>query len=83
MKRVNDIFRLCINKQLEPHGVTYDDVVQDPNWLRKYHFASDADYRAWKAWCIELLIKRGGFTRRGAEREFGMFDLGYGLGVTR
>jgi hypothetical protein len=79
----NDIlFRDIINKQLEPHGVTLDDVRHDPNWLHKYRFVDDAAYHEWKRWCIAEMRRRG-YTEDAAVKQFIEFDSVHGLGLTK
>lgn len=104
-----EVIEACINKELEPYGVTYDDVkkggefetcyyseyvtkkwlfglikrttleVKSKPWYRYYTFNSEQEYNNWKKFCINLFRKELKMTKAKAEREFGWFDLNYGL----
>lgn len=81
MTKTDQLFKDIINRQLAPHGVTYDDVVQDKGWLHRYRFASESDYKAWREWSINEIRTRMRWPKYRAQREFEMLDLGYGLSI--
>ena len=35
-EKTRDLFIELINEQLKPHGVTYEDVKDDPQWYLRY-----------------------------------------------
>lgn len=104
-----EVIKACINKELEPYGVTYDDVIiggnnevcyyytrelktylfglikipflkeQSKPWYQFYTFESEQEFNAWKEFCINLFRKELKMSKAKAEREFGWFNLSYGL----
>ena len=36
------VFIKLVNKQLEPHGKVYEDVVNDPEWYMRYNTTKKA-----------------------------------------
>lgn len=79
--KTEDVFVELINKQLEPVGKTYDDVVKDKNWLDKYFWESEEKESEFKSWAIDLIRKRLKWSKALAAMEFSWFDSAYGLSV--
>lgn len=75
------VFILLVNKQLEPHGVTYDDVVKDPDWLKKYFFDSKEKQEEYRKWAIEEIRRKLRVNKKTAENEFNWFYFNHGLSV--
>ena len=79
-----EILEMCINKQLEPHSLTYNAVFQKPSvdgedWFIYYTFNSKEQFESWKSYCITLFMKELKQTKSQAEREFDWLNLMYGL----
>jgi hypothetical protein len=75
-----ELVRACINKELEPYGVDYDFVKENPvilgvDWYQFYTF-KEGEYEKWREFCLKLFKKK--YKLRYEER-FSMFDLMYGL----
>ena len=51
------VFIKLVNKQLEPHGKVYEDVVNDPEWYMRYKTTKKAETSFIK-WGVNL-IKKG------------------------
>ncbi len=66
-----------VNKQLEPHGVTYADVRDDIDWFMKYKTTTQHQNR-FIDWAVYYLIDKEFSTKR-AEEEVSWFILQYGL----
>lgn len=67
-----------VNKQLEPHGVTYTDVRDDANWFMKYTTTVEQQNR-FIDWAVYYLINETGMPTKKAEEEVSWFILQYGL----
>lgn len=78
-----DIFKELINKQLEPFGKTYDDVVKDEDWLKKYFWENEEKYNEYKAWAIDFIRKKLRWPKWLVTKEFLWFDMAYGLSVKK
>lgn len=70
-----------VNKQLEPHGVTYTDVRNQPNWYMKYNTTTQKE-NMFIDWAVYYLIDKGFSTKR-AEEEVSWFILQYGLTLNK
>lgn len=70
-----------VNKQLEPHGVTYTDVRNQPNWFMKYNTTTKNE-NIFIDWAVYYLIDKGISTKR-AEEEVSWFILQYGLTLNK
>lgn len=77
MKRIEKFRIDAINKQLEPHGVKYDDV-KNTNWYNVYS-QTEEEYESWRSWCIDELKRRFKLDTPNANREFQWFCLMYKL----
>lgn len=67
-----------VNKQLEPHGVTYTDVRGDANWFIKYKTTVQQQNK-FIDWAIYYLIDKTEMSTKRAESEVSLFVLQYGL----
>lgn len=89
-----EVIEACINKKLEPYGITYDDVKkgtrveftdlykyteEEVPWYQQYTFNSKEEYESWREFCINLFRKELKMSKAKAEKEFNWFDLNYGL----
>lgn len=70
-----------VNKQLEPHGVTYTDIRNQPNWFMKYNTTTKNE-NIFIDWAVYYLIDKGISTKR-AEEEVSWFILQYGLTLNK
>lgn len=67
-----------VNKQLEPHDVTYIDVRNDANWFMKYKTTIQQQNK-FIDWAIYYLIDKTEMSTKRAEGEVSWFILRYGL----
>jgi len=74
----NLMFVDLVNKQLEPHGVTYTDVRDDANWFMKYKTTIQQQNR-FTDWAVYYLIDKTEMSTKRAEGEVSWFILQYGL----
>lgn len=73
-----NVFRQLVNRQLLPHGKTYEDVVGDSTWYLKYTTTIEEE-REFMLWGVSLLRKELGLTKIMAEKEMSWFILQWGL----
>lgn len=73
-----NVFIQLVNKQLEPHGVTYSDVKDDPTWYMNYKTTRDSE-REFMDWGSQLMQEELGLTQVLAEKEISWFILQWGL----
>lgn len=71
-----------VNKQLEPHGVTYTDVRNDANWFMKYTTTKEHQNR-FTDWAVYYLIDKTEMSTKRAEEEVSWFILQYGLSLNK
>lgn len=76
--RQKKLFVELINKQLEPFGKTYEDVVNEPNWFMNYKTTKEAE-TDFINYCIDQIMKDLGLSRKKAEMEASWFILQWGL----
>lgn len=72
------VFIELVNKQLEPFGVTYNDVSNDPDWYMRYNTTKEQEDLFIK-WGIDLIRKKLNLTKKMAEQEMSWFILQWGL----
>ena len=72
------VFIKLVNKQLEPHGKLYEDVVNDPEWYMRYKTTREDEINFQKAG-IEILRKKLKMSKKLAEQEMSWFILQWGL----
>ena len=78
--KISEVFREMIDKELEPHGKTMEDVKDSQTWYRDYTMTT-AQCDEWKTFCIDLMRKKLKWSKALAEKEFAMFNLSYGLKI--
>lgn len=72
------LFKELINKQLEPHGVTYEDVKNDPNWYMNYSTDQDTE-KEFIEYSINRIQEVLKLNKAMAEKEAQWFILQWGL----
>ena len=77
-EKQRDVFIQLVNKQLEPHGKTYEDVKHDPEWYMKYK-TNPADEKAFLKWGTSLIKDKLKLNNRLADSEMSWFILQWGL----
>ena len=77
---------MMINKELQPYGVTIEDVKKNPEidgepWYVHYTFKIEKDYEKWKRYCKNLMTNQVDLplSKGEIDREFSFFALNYGL----
>lgn len=73
-----NVFIQLVDKQLEPHGVTYNDVKDDPTWYMNYKTSRETE-REFMDWGSQLMQEELGLTQFLAEKEISWFILQWGL----
>ena len=79
-KQINQAFKEIINKQLEPHKLTYEDVICIPDWYIKYT-TTEKENKEWIQWSVDLLNKKYKMPKYQAKKEMAWVNLTYGLYV--
>lgn len=77
-EKTKDLFIELINKQLEPHGVTYEDVKNDPQWYMNYS-TDETTEKEFIEYCIQRIRKVLKVNKSLAEKEAQWFILQWGL----
>jgi len=77
-EKQREVFVNLVNKQLEPHGVTYDDVKSDPNWYMNYQTTTEQEGE-FINWGVDMIQESLGMNRKMAEQEMSWFILQWGL----
>jgi len=72
------VFITLINKQLEPFGVKYEEVKDNPNWYMEYRTTEEAE-REFMDWGIALIRKELRMSAQRAKMEMNWFILQWGL----
>lgn len=75
------LFKELINKQLEPHGVTYEDVKSDPNWYMNYSTDPQSE-KEFIEYAIDRIRTVLRLSKTMAEKEAQWFILQWGLTTT-
>jgi hypothetical protein len=75
-----EVFIKLINMQMEQHGLTYDDIKNDPNFYLNYSTTPDNE-RKWKEEGIGLIQKELKLSRKNAEIEMLWVILQWGLTI--
>ena len=73
-----EVFLKLVNKQLEPHGKVYEDVVSDPEWYMRYKTTPDIEQEFIK-WGCDLIRTSLKLSKINAEKEMSWFILQWGL----
>lgn len=77
-EKTTELFKELINKQLEPHGVTFEDVKDDPQWYMNYSTDSDTE-KEFIEHCIKRIREVLKLNKALAEKEAQWFILQWGL----
>jgi hypothetical protein len=77
-EKQREVFIDLVNKQLEPHGVTYKDVADDPDWYMRYVTTREQEDH-FVNWGVSLIREKLGLTKKMAEKEMSWFILQWGL----
>lgn len=77
-EKTTHLFKELINKQLEPHGVTFEDVKDDPQWYMNYSTNSDTE-KEFIEFCIKRIQQVLKLNKATAEKEAQWFILQWGL----
>ncbi len=72
------LFVELINKQLEPFGKTYDDVVNEPNWYMNYK-TTEEEQKIFMDYCAKKIKSELGLSDKLSEMEAIWFILQWGL----
>lgn len=75
-----ELFVELINKQLEPFGKKYEDVIDDPKWFTKYKTTHAAE-REFAEYAKQRIIKELKVNSKTAENEVSWFILQWGLSI--
>ena len=81
----NDLVSALINKMLEPHGVDYDHVLNNPtidgvDWFMYYTWTSEQSEN-FARWASKEIKKSLRCSMDRAESEYGWFNLMWGLKI--
>lgn len=77
-EKTRDLFIELINHQLKPHGVTYEDVKENPNWYLEYT-TSPEEEAEFINYCVDRIREVLKVTKKHAEMETNWFILQWGL----
>tara|TARA_R110002074_G_scaffold78118_1_gene176874 strand:+ start:124 stop:435 length:312 start_codon:yes stop_codon:yes gene_type:complete len=77
-----ELFIDLINHQLKDHGVTYDDVKDNPQWYMEYKTTREKEEKFSKH-ITETVVAALGLTIEQAEKEAQWFILQWGLTVAK
>ena len=74
------IVKHIINKQLEPFGVKYEDILGVEDWYTQYEVTQEQNDE-WVTYCINYLRKEYGMTLKTAKKEMLYVNLMWGLKI--
>jgi len=77
-EKIQKLFIELINKQLEPHELTYEDVKDNPNWYMEYNTTVEAE-REFISYCTNRIKKVLKLNSKRAQTEAQWFILQWGL----
>jgi hypothetical protein len=80
-EKTQKLFIELINKQLEPHSVTFEDVKKDPQWYMNYSTDVDTE-KEFIEYCIKRIREVLKVNKSIAEKEAQWFILQWGLTTT-
>jgi len=78
--RIDTVLREIINKELEPHKLTVDDVMKSETWYKDLTQTKEQESE-WIKWSVDLLRKKLRWSKKRAEREMIYVNLMWGLRV--
>lgn len=76
--KIQKLFIELINKQLEPHGVVYEDVKENPSWYMQYNTTPEAE-QIFLKYCVKRIKDVLKINTKRAEQEASWFILQWGL----
>ena len=77
-EKIQKLFIELINKQLEPHGVVYEDVKNNPSWYMQYSTTPEAE-KIFLKYCVKRIKEDLKVNTKSAEQEASWFILQWGL----
>lgn len=77
-EKTREVFIELINLQLAPHGVTYKDVAEIPDWYMKYSTTREKEAEFINT-AIGILRSKLRMSKAVAEKEINWFILQWGL----
>lgn len=77
-EKTQKLFIELINKQLEPHGVTYENVKDNPNWYMEYHTTPELE-KEFTEYCVKRIRETLKLNVERAKMEAQWFILQWGL----
>jgi len=77
-EKTRNLFIELINKQLEPHGVTYEDVKENPSWYMDYSTTPEQE-EIFIKYCVDRIKSVLKLNSRRALTEAQWFVLQWGL----
>jgi len=77
-EKEREVFVSLVNKQLEPFGVTYEDVKNNPDWYMEYLTTEKAE-QEFIEWGTDLISKKLRLNKKMARMEMSWFILQWGL----
>ena len=80
-EKQRDLFIELINYQLKEHGVTYDDVKENPMWYMEYKTTQDKE-TIFINHCVTRIREVLKLSKAAAEKEASWFILQWGLTTT-
>jgi hypothetical protein len=80
-EKERNVFITLVNKQLEPFGVSYEDVKSNPDWYMEYR-TSEKTEREFIKWGTDLIRKELKLSKKMARMEMSWFILQWGLTTT-
>ncbi len=78
-QKKEQLFKDIINLQLSYVGLKFDDVIGVHNWFAQ-HTLTQEQFEEWQDKSLQLL-RKSGFSKLAAQKEFAWLNLGYGLRV--
>lgn len=75
-----EVFIKLIDMQMEQHGLTYEDIKNDPNFYTNYSTTPDNE-RKWREDGIALIQKELKLSKKHAETEMAWVVLQWGLTI--
>jgi hypothetical protein len=75
---INALVDEIVNKELEPHGITIEDVRGENDWFQKYTMTPEEN-AVWVEWGAKLIQKRLKMSIVSARREMQWVNLNFGL----
>ena len=73
-----DTIKILVNKQLEPHKKTFDEVWNKPQWFLNYKTTKE-EQSEFMDWGVNFLMENNKVSRKLAEIEISWFILSWGL----